>query len=235
MNGRKKNLTGTGECLPPSLNTGWQRTTMNHELQYELLINKAKNRERLSNAYYEKHHIIPKSLGGSNKNDNLVYLTGREHFVAHMLLARIYGGGMWQAAKMMKQARGGVQERYVNGRLYEIARREWTKFASGRKRPPHVIEKLLEARRGTKTSDETKAKMSATRKGRARSGDPAKWKHSDAAKQKMSETHKAINTGARLPKMYGEDNPMKRPENRAKISAAKKAYWAKIRESKSQL
>ena len=152
-----------------------------------------------------------------------------------MLLAKIHGGGMWQAAKMMKQARTNVQERYVNSRLYEIAKREWTNFASGRKRPAHVIEKLLEGRKNRKTSDETKAKMSAARKGRARSGDPAKWKHSDEAKAKMSATHKAINTGARLPKLYGDDNPMKRPENRAKISTAKKAYWAKIRELKTQL
>jgi hypothetical protein len=204
-------------------------------MHYELLIKKAKGREKMGDVYYEKHHIIPKSLGGSNKNENLVHLTGREHFVAHMLLAKIYGGGMWQAAKMMKQARGGIQERYVNSRLYEIAKREWTKFASGKKRPPHVIEKLLEGRRNTPTSDETKAKMSAVRKGRARSGDPSNWKHSDEAKAKMSAAHKAINTGARLPKMYGDDNPMRQPENRAKISAAKKAYWAKFREAKTSL
>jgi hypothetical protein len=204
-------------------------------MHYELLIKKAKGREKMGDVYYEKHHIIPKSLGGSNKNENLVHLTGREHFVAHMLLAKIYGGGMWQAAKMMKQARGGIQERYVNSRLYEIAKREWTKFASGKKRPPHVIEKLLEGRRNTPTSDETKAKMSAVRKGRARSGDPSNWKHSDEAKAKMSAAHKAINTGARLPKMYGDDNPMRQPENRAKISAAKKAYWAKFREAKTNL
>lgn len=189
----------------------------------------------MSDVYYEKHHITPKSLGGSNKNENLVFLTGREHFVAHMLLAKIYGGGMWQAAKMMKQARGDVQKRYFNSRLYEIAKKEWTKFASGKKRPAHVIEKLLEGRRNTPTSDETKAKMSAVRKGRARSGDPEKWKHSDEAKAKMSAAHKAINTGARLPRFYGDENPMKRPENREKISAAKKAYWAKLRESKTQL
>lgn len=208
---------------------------MNHKMQYELLIKKAQNREKLVDAYYEKHHIVPKSLGGSNKNENLVCLTGREHFVAHMLLAKIHGGGMWQAAKMMKQARGGIQERYVNSRLYEIAKREWTKFASGKKRPPHVIEKLIQARRNYTTSDETKAKMSAVRKGRARSGDPSSWKHSDEAKARMSAAHKAINTGARLPKMYGDDNPMKQPENRAKISAAKKAYWAKFREAKTNL
>ncbi len=42
--------------------------------------------------YGEWHHIIPKSLGGSNAKANLVRLTAREHFIAHMLLARMTEG-----------------------------------------------------------------------------------------------------------------------------------------------
>lgn len=34
--------------------------------------------------YSEKHHIIPKSLGGNNKKENLVSLTAREHFVTNI-------------------------------------------------------------------------------------------------------------------------------------------------------
>lgn len=33
--------------------------------------------------YTEKHHIIPKSLGGSNDKTNIVKLTAREHFICH--------------------------------------------------------------------------------------------------------------------------------------------------------
>lgn len=206
---------------------------MNHTKHYELLINKAKNRTKLDGFYYEKHHIIPKSFGGSNKNDNIVYLTGREHFVAHMLLAKIYGGGMWQAAKMMRQARGNVQHRYFNSRLYEIAKKEWIKVVSGKKRPSHVIEKLIAARRIYVTSEETKAKMSASRKGKPRSGDPTKWKHSEEAKKKMSESRKNKPNHMLLDehkeRMKGENNPMKKEENRKKISEAKKLYWANKR------
>lgn len=39
--------------------------------------------------YCEKHHIIPKSLGGSNNKDNIVVLTAREHFIAHLLLTKM--------------------------------------------------------------------------------------------------------------------------------------------------
>lgn len=39
--------------------------------------------------YYDSHHIIPKSLGGANSKLNLILLTHREHFIAHLLLVRI--------------------------------------------------------------------------------------------------------------------------------------------------
>ena len=204
---------------------------MNYQRHYDLLISKAQARAEV-HGYAEKHHIIPKSLGGSNAKSNMVTLTGREHFVAHMLLAKIHGKGLWQAAAMMKNKSAVQPGRVGNSRLYEMARRGWAEYASTQKRPPHVGEAIRKAQTGRKASDESKAKMSAARKGKTRSGDPSKWKHSDDAKAKMGEAHKALNSGARLPKMYGADNPMQRPENRAKISAAKKAYWAKVREQK---
>lgn len=40
--------------------------------------------------YVEQHHITPKCLGGTNESDNLVFLTAREHFIAHHLLHRAY-------------------------------------------------------------------------------------------------------------------------------------------------
>lgn len=37
----------------------------------------------------EKHHIIPKSLGGSNDPNNLVTVSPRVHFILHKLLCRM--------------------------------------------------------------------------------------------------------------------------------------------------
>ena len=204
---------------------------MNYQRHYDMLIAKAQARKGVHD-YAEKHHIVPRCMGGSNAKSNMVALTGREHFVAHMLLAKIHGKGLWQAAVMMKNKSAVQPGRVPTSRLYEMARKEWAAHLRNQPRPEHVVEAVKTARKGSKASAETKAKMSAVRKGRARSGDPANWKHSDEAKAKMSAIHKALNTGARLPKMYGADNPMQRPENRAKISAAKKAYWAKVREQK---
>jgi hypothetical protein len=42
------------------------------------------------NEYYEKHHIIPKSMGGSNSQNNLIRLTASQHYQAHKLLWLAY-------------------------------------------------------------------------------------------------------------------------------------------------
>jgi len=46
-------------------------------------------RNRVSDSYTEKHHILPWSLGGDNSADNLVALTAREHFICHWLLTKM--------------------------------------------------------------------------------------------------------------------------------------------------
>ena len=56
---------------------------------YYSIINKAKSRATSKReakkilGYVEKHHIIPKVLGGTNDEDNIVFLTAREHFVTN--------------------------------------------------------------------------------------------------------------------------------------------------------
>jgi hypothetical protein len=61
---------------------------------YTMLVSsrRAMNRKATPGCGYEKHHIVPKSLGGSNSKENLVVLTPREHCIAHMLLSRMFVG-----------------------------------------------------------------------------------------------------------------------------------------------
>ena len=61
---------------------------MNYKKHYELLMEKSRNRTLLG--YVEKHHIIPKCLGGSDSIENLAVLTPEEHYLAHQLLVKIY-------------------------------------------------------------------------------------------------------------------------------------------------
>ena len=61
---------------------------MNYNKHYAILIERAKT--RVLEEYTEKHHIIPRCLGGTNKKTNLVKLTPEEHYVAHQLLVKMY-------------------------------------------------------------------------------------------------------------------------------------------------
>ena len=94
---------------------------------YYSIVSLAKARDTNINQYLEKHHIIPRSMEGSNNKDNIVALTGREHFVCHVLLTKMTSGvahyKMVHAAIGMKRARK-YQERYINSRLYETIKKE---------------------------------------------------------------------------------------------------------------
>lgn len=65
---------------------------MNYQKIYDNIILKAKGSNRLKGDgnYYERHHILPKSLGGPDTKENLVLLTAKEHYICHMLLIKIY-------------------------------------------------------------------------------------------------------------------------------------------------
>jgi hypothetical protein len=61
--------------------------------------------------YREHHHIVPRSLGGTDKSNNIVSLSPEDHLFAHLLLAKIYGGPMWGAFQFMcedKKYRGKI-------------------------------------------------------------------------------------------------------------------------------
>ena len=63
---------------------------MDYRKDYDLLMERAKNRELLKDTYTERHHILPRCLGGKNNKNNIVKLLPKEHYIAHLLLFRLY-------------------------------------------------------------------------------------------------------------------------------------------------
>ena len=61
---------------------------MNYLKIYYQIIAKAAGRKE--SVIYEKHHIVPRGLGGPDIPANIIYLTPKEHVVAHHLLAKAY-------------------------------------------------------------------------------------------------------------------------------------------------
>jgi hypothetical protein len=103
--------------------------------RYNLIILSAQNRVLIG--YKEKHHIIPKSIGGTDSKINIVELTAREHFICHLLLRKMVIGNdkskMALAAFMLTTA-SSTQQRYkITNRRYEILKKE---FSEAKKNNP---------------------------------------------------------------------------------------------------
>lgn len=64
--------------------------------------------------YKESHHIIPKSMGGTDESTNLIDLTLREHYIAHKLLFKTYKNISMACAMNMMRNKGSC-----NSRKYE--------------------------------------------------------------------------------------------------------------------
>ena len=155
---------------------------------YYSIINKALSR-KTSTGYVEKHHIVPRSLGGDDKDENLVSLTAREHFVCHWLLTKMVEGKdtykMFNALNMMMFVENKWHERYkVNSRTFErlkiqISEQKSIKFSGEGN-----------AMYGKTHSKAARLKISQTHKGRVRT-EEAKLNMSKASKGKpKSEAHK---------------------------------------------
>jgi len=164
------------------------------------------------NGYTEKHHIIPKSMGGSDHSDNLILLTGREHFISHVLLWKAYRNkqtnfALW-SMKMKKER--NIQ---LSSKIYEQLKIEHSLFQSERMKIDNPMfkqsakNKVSQSRVGLKMSKQVKLKMSIARKGVPKTKE-TKQKMSAASKGKpKSEQHKK-SMSINHYDVSGKNNPM---------------------------
>lgn len=110
---------------------------MNYQKIYNSIINNAQslNRKRNKKVLFEKHHIIPKSLGGSNEKSNLVLLTPKEHYICHRLLVEIYKGTnqenkMYYAMWCMINGLGNQKRHATSSRIYNNLKIKLTEIRS---------------------------------------------------------------------------------------------------------
>ena len=176
----------------------------------EFIKNILDNRGRFEcgNEYHERHHIVPRCIGGANDENNLIDLFPKEHFEAHRLLAleNPENKKLTYAWWMMSHSSGNDnQEPYeLTSDEYEEARIAFVSAISGKNHPmygKHLSEetkqKISEAHKGQHPSEESKKKMSESRKGEnnCNYGKPM----SDEQKKKLHEAFEG--------KRCGVDNP----------------------------
>lgn len=109
---------------------------------YFAIVNKAK--ERITEGYSEKHHIIPRTLGGKNDKSNIVILTAREHFICHLLLTKMLTDNnrhkMVYALHILSNASNKSHKRYTpSSKLYEYERKIFAETHSHRMKQNHPL------------------------------------------------------------------------------------------------
>lgn len=167
---------------------------MNYQRLYDHLMKNARTRAR-PDGYVERHHVMPRSMGGSDSKDNIAVLTAREHYVAHWLLFKIYRNKAMAFAWFRLTHRRNHKAHYVS-RSFAYARKARaaavSRIFSGRELSAEHRKKLSDAKRGKTYTDlgrapsplrgracsaEHRAKVSATSAGR---------KHSEETKRKCA-------------------------------------------------
>ena len=166
---------------------------MNYQAHYDKLIDRARTRN--IDGYTERHHIIPRCMGGDNTKENLVRLSPQEHFLAHQLLVKIYPNNqklVFAASCMTRNSNG---ER-TNNKLYG-----WIRV--------RLSDAVRQQQKGVPESAEANLKRSQTLKGRnAGKNNPFFSKqHTEEFKQGLSEKWSGQNNPFYGSSRKGELNP----------------------------
>ena len=159
---------------------------MNYQRIHDAIIDRASN--RTLQGYREKHHVIPRCMGGVDTADNLVELTAREHFIIHKLLVEIYPNNnkiffAYRMMALMRHSKDNDRTYYVSSREFErirlLANIKIGDTLRGRKLKPRSIESIdkqikTKQLNGYMHSDETKRKISAALTNKPKSNDHRK-------------------------------------------------------------
>ena len=140
---------------------------------------------------FHVHHIIPKCDGGDDSKENRVRFTPREHFIAHLLLAKGTNSPKhWYTIRRMLTSKqnknGAINYKVKNSKLYE--KLYTTAFAlagggatKGRPKSKAMREKLSKTKKGKPIPKETREKAWKANRGRKQSEEERK-KRSESAK-----------------------------------------------------
>jgi hypothetical protein len=152
----------------------------NHHLdRYHNFIDSLRN--QVVGGYCEKHHILPRSLGGSDDASNLILLTSRQHYLAHWMLWKAYGGAMAVAfdymngikrygkrlpSRVVAALKADVSKRISERPVSEETRKKQSQAKLGKKLSAEHVEKVRLAVLGRKMGPEFAAKVSEAKRGR---------------------------------------------------------------------
>lgn len=193
---------------------------MNYSKIYENLVERA--RSRTLDCYTERHHVIPRCLGGSDDPGNLVDLTGPEHALAHLLLVKMYPGNLKLifAANIMLVNANGIRYPMSRNKQYgwlkEKAAKAMGDLRRGSKHTEDAKRKISEGNKGKVISEEHKRILSDLLIGKP--GMRLGAVLTDETKSKMSEAASARSNNAENGRVLVEAQAAKSHEERSESS-----------------
>jgi hypothetical protein len=163
---------------------------MNYRKHYQTLIDRAP-KNRPNGVYLERHRIVPGCMGGEYVEENIVYLTPEEHYVAHQLLVKMYPNQskLWYAANTLGN---------TNNKIYGWIKRKHSGLMKGNKfGAKNKGRKLSEGQKEKLRKPKTEAHKEALRKPKANTENikmaaRRRSPPSEEQKRKTSETMKRI-------------------------------------------
>ena len=126
---------------------------MNYKKIYDSLIQRTHGRKKRRGVYFENHHIVPKCIGGTDEKTNLVLLTAEEHWVAHLLLVKMYPNvpQLVYACQAMSMVGSNRMGRTTN-KMFGWIRRKYAESVSIRQqgvlKPQEVRDKISKTLKG---------------------------------------------------------------------------------------
>jgi len=132
---------------------------MNYQLHYDRLMQRGRERSLPREIYVERHHIVPRCMGGTDESANLVELTAEEHYIAHQLLVKIYPDNalLWCAVAMMTAS---AKTTIRNNKMYGWIRQGLSKATSKLRKEWYKNNPHPKGMLGKRHSDEARAKIS---------------------------------------------------------------------------
>lgn len=171
---------------------------------YNQIISQAKENLRID-GYFEKHHIIPRSLGGTNQKENIVKLTAREHFVCHRLLVKCTIGknkskmarAVFRTSHRSKHHKDSVK---ITSKTYEKIKKDFSIAQSHLNKGKKPYEMTNEIRANMSKARMGKIRVQSDEEKRLRSINQCGRFVSDQTKTKISLSHSGKINGPRTEK-----------------------------------
>jgi hypothetical protein len=230
---------------------------------YFSIVENAKN--KTYDEYTEIHHIIPKSLNGSNEFNNLVTLTYREHFILHMLLPKMVDDTeqkrkMHYALSMMRRRDNQTK---INSKQFGVIKKSLREASLDRKLKKETKEKLRIihqtqlndesyltkwkegiSKRSKPTKEQTQRKIESHRKNIAEKYGVINVSQIPEVKEKirqklkqrvLSDEHKQKISESKKKNPFPKGNPMESEFYRKKISESRVGLKGLFKDGKRKL